>query len=333
MFERNVPADADLSIVIPTYNRPALLHQTIQSVLSQTRQPREIIVVDNGTDDATADLIRTFGAAIIYIRQEPLGVQVARNTGALAASSTWVAMLDDDDLYLPEFVKTFAAAMEDGCADIICGDHRRIETNVDHPLTRFEKAPPGYWDGIPRGSVWSFVGKYPAEKLITFVPFFPSTMVLRKDLFLKVGGYDPQVRGIVAEDIEFLVRALLAGNLAIVWPPLLNYRLHGSNDSGPLSGGYLGQIVGKWRIFEFLREKAPSLDATFAIALEEGILPLRAQAFDAAFGLRQFDLASDIARDVRSSDWSIKRSIKRALIDMPLTPSLMKLVGALRPSP
>jgi len=114
----------DVSVVIPTCNRPLLVAETVKSVLCQIRQPREIIVVDNGTDSCTEEALRCFAPAMTYIRQPPTGVQTARNAGAAIASSTWIATLDDDDLYQPNFLSTAEAAMTDGRADAIFSDQQ-----------------------------------------------------------------------------------------------------------------------------------------------------------------------------------------------------------------
>lgn len=91
-----------ISAIIPAYNAENTIVRAIQSVLNQTRPADEIIVVDDGSTDQTADAVRSFGNKIILICQDNAGVSVARNTGIEAACGDWIAFLDCDDEWLPE---------------------------------------------------------------------------------------------------------------------------------------------------------------------------------------------------------------------------------------
>ena len=90
-----------VSAVIPTYNRASRVCLAIRSVLAQTNPPGEVIVVDDGSKDATRDLIREqFGSRVTVITHEfNQGISVARRTGYLAARGEWIAYLDSDDLW------------------------------------------------------------------------------------------------------------------------------------------------------------------------------------------------------------------------------------------
>ena len=91
----------DISVIIPTYNRSHCLARAIDSVRQQTQHASEIIVVDDGSDDATIDIVQQY-PDVMYIRQDRQGVSAARNRGIQAASSTWIALLDSDDEWLPD---------------------------------------------------------------------------------------------------------------------------------------------------------------------------------------------------------------------------------------
>jgi len=91
-----------ISVVIPTYNLAAYIGRAIHSVLAQTRPADEIIIVDDGSDDGTADIITSYGVAVRYIVQENAGASAARNAGITAARYEWIAFLDGDDEWLPE---------------------------------------------------------------------------------------------------------------------------------------------------------------------------------------------------------------------------------------
>lgn len=93
---------ADLSVVIPTYNRSRLVCEAVESVLSQeTRRTLEIIVVDDGSTDNTAELLQRYSDRIQYIRQENSGVNAARNKAIRLTKGKLIALLDSDDVWLP----------------------------------------------------------------------------------------------------------------------------------------------------------------------------------------------------------------------------------------
>src|SRR5436309_855641 len=90
-----------VSVVIPTFNSADYLVQAIQSVLAQTYQDFEILVVDDASTDHTEEAIQPFADRVIYLRQERGGPSVARNRGILQAKGELIAFLDADDLWRP----------------------------------------------------------------------------------------------------------------------------------------------------------------------------------------------------------------------------------------
>ncbi len=92
------------SVVIPTFNRSALVTRAINSVLSQTYPPSEIIVVDDGSTDDTPAVIQRFGERVRYLRQERGGASKARNYGVAEAASDWIAFLDSDDVWVEDYL-------------------------------------------------------------------------------------------------------------------------------------------------------------------------------------------------------------------------------------
>jgi glycosyltransferase involved in cell wall biosynthesis len=99
------------SAVIPTYNRADTVCRAIDSILSQTYSPGEIVVVDDGSRDATAQRVRSYGERIRYVFQENAGAAAARNRGATEAMYPWIAFLDSDDLWAPGYLEHMAAAI------------------------------------------------------------------------------------------------------------------------------------------------------------------------------------------------------------------------------
>ncbi len=102
----------DVSVIIPTYNRARLVGEAIESVLHQTRPPREIIVVDDGSTDDTRDVLASFGDWITTIHQDNQGVGRARNKALEMARGRYLAFLDSDDLWMEQKLEWQVAIME-----------------------------------------------------------------------------------------------------------------------------------------------------------------------------------------------------------------------------
>src|SRR5215208_5313189 len=90
-----------VSAIIPTYNRWPVLREAVDSVLAQTYRSFELIVVDDGSTDATADSLRQMEGCVRLIVQANCGVSTARNRGVEVARGRYLAFLDSDDLWLP----------------------------------------------------------------------------------------------------------------------------------------------------------------------------------------------------------------------------------------
>jgi len=110
--------ESKVSVVIPTYNRAKLIVNAIESVLAQTHPVREIIVVDDGSTDNTAQVLERYLGAqprlreiVRYFSQPNQGQSVARNKGVKEASGEWIAFLDSDDQWRPEKLELQLSAL------------------------------------------------------------------------------------------------------------------------------------------------------------------------------------------------------------------------------
>ena len=101
-----------ISVIIPTYNRSRLLNRSLESVLKQTRQADELIVIDDGSTDDTSMLIQEQYPSVVFLRQPRRGASAARNSGIEKATGEWLAFLDSDDEWLPEKLERQMAAIE-----------------------------------------------------------------------------------------------------------------------------------------------------------------------------------------------------------------------------
>ena len=112
-----------ISVVIPCYNRADIVSRAIQSAKAQTVAPYEIIVVDDGSKDGSAEVAKRFGGNVIVIEQENKGAAAARNRGIQYALGEWIAFLDSDDEWHPQKLELqFAAASQFSKAQLIFCD-------------------------------------------------------------------------------------------------------------------------------------------------------------------------------------------------------------------
>lgn len=211
-----------ISVVITTFEKPRLLEQAIRSVLAQTAKPSEIIVVDDGSGNATRDVIHGFaGDGVAHIWQPNSGGPAGpRNTGWSAARGEWIAFLDDDDLWHPRKLEA-------------CSDALRRLTKADilyHPLETFAEDDP---NGRRASRV---VGgrEFPedAHRFLLetgFVPL-PSSLLIRRTVLQSLGGFDVEPDLVAAEDLDFAIRASAAGyQFAFVPETLARYRVSGTH--------------------------------------------------------------------------------------------------------
>ena len=101
-----------ISVIIPTYNRKHTLERAIKSVLSQTFNVAEIIVVNDGSNDGTEQWLKNKFPAITLLSQPNIGVSGARNAGIRAAKEQWVAFLDSDDEWLSDKLERQCSALQ-----------------------------------------------------------------------------------------------------------------------------------------------------------------------------------------------------------------------------
>jgi glycosyltransferase involved in cell wall biosynthesis len=116
----SLPTARMISVVIPVFNGAAYIGQAIQSALDQSLPPAEILVVDDGSSDSTAEVVRRYPAPVRYIPQPHSGSACARNLGIREARGDLLALLDADDEWLPEKLALQSAALrEDPGLDLV----------------------------------------------------------------------------------------------------------------------------------------------------------------------------------------------------------------------
>jgi glycosyltransferase involved in cell wall biosynthesis len=211
-------ADVEIcvSVVVPVFNGADYVVEALHSVLAQTYPPLECIVVDDGSTDATAELVRQFGSAVRYERLDHAGVSAARNRGAVLSQGNYIAFLDHDDKWRPDKLARQAALLREGNADMALCALQIVDCD-DRPLrvqrlrvTKELVEGMLLWDG-------------------TEVVSCSSTALVRRQAFLSLGGFDQNLS--TSADWDFLLRFALERTVGYLDEPLVSYRIHRNNMS------------------------------------------------------------------------------------------------------
>jgi glycosyltransferase involved in cell wall biosynthesis len=213
----------EITVVIPAYNAEATLPRTLESVRAQTLAPAEILVIDDGSRDRTAEIARSYGARVLV--QRNAGVSTARNTGVREARTDWVAFLDADDLWEADKLERQWRAHE-VCpyAGVICCDFSQFRGEGEVVVASFFASPLSRYHRLSPLRVADDIAYYPKfESRGAGMFFFPSAVMARRDVMLDAGLFDPTLH--LAEDGEFFLRVLTRTPLVVVERPLMRYRL------------------------------------------------------------------------------------------------------------
>jgi len=250
-----------VSVVIPTYNRAAVVPRAIESVLAQTVTDLEVIVVDDGSSDGTGQILKKmFGDRIRYFAQANQGVSVARNKGMEEARGEWIAFLDSDDRWEKEKLEWQFKALErfgPHCSG--CYTDTRL---FNHPETRtlFQMAEESYKHegmmGVNTDVLRLLVRPGGAGMVVHL-----SSLLARADVMRKTGGFDAKLK--YSEDSEFMFRLAMFTGFCYVNRPLIWF------DRSPPEIRHVG-VSSEWNKFEFwLRNSQLRLEGL--LRLSEGL--------------------------------------------------------------
>ena len=207
---KNLPR---ISVIIPTFNRSSFLYEAVTSVLGQSLAGFEILVVDDGSTDDTAQIIAGLSdQRVEYIYQENAGRSTARNRGLARASGDYIAFLDDDDLYLPHKLSVQAAFLDSHPQiGLVAGGAEIINADGSHKYN---------WRG------WEEQPDLSLPACLYACPVIPSTVLMRKSCLDALEyWFDPDLEP--AEDTDFWIRLLVSG-CQMAWNPQIisAYRQH-----------------------------------------------------------------------------------------------------------
>ena len=209
-----------ISVVIPVYNRANLLPATLRSLLAQTVPAGEILVVDDGSTDGTAEVAESFGATVRVIRQANAGPGAARNRGFAESRGEYIHFFDSDDLALPNKHEVQLAALKASGADIAYGPwvKGQIGETSFHPEGLVLQQ-----GGLPEGDL--------VESLLTFWSMVPHACLFRRSIIERTAGFPEDL--FAGEDQLMFLRCLLAGAKVVHSPGTLE--LYRTNDPGKIT--------------------------------------------------------------------------------------------------
>ncbi|MEW6388399.1 MAG: glycosyltransferase family A protein, partial [Thermodesulfobacteriota bacterium] len=208
-----------VSVIIPTYNRAAWVKEAVASVLGQTCRHFELLVVDDGSTDATLEALAPYFPQIKVLRRgERRGVSAARNLGAHAARGEWLAFLDSDDLWLPEKLARQTAFLQANPDMLLCQTEEiwmRQGKRVNPPRTHVKAGGDIFLRSLERCLV------------------SPSAVMLKRRLFLEAGGFDETLPA--GEDYDLWLRLSWRYPVGLLPEPLVIKR-----------GGHADQLSRQW---------------------------------------------------------------------------------------
>jgi len=203
------------SVIIPAYNQARFLGEAIESVLAQTFQDFEIVVINDGSTDETEAVALEYGDKVRYILQENQGLAGARNSGIRAAKGEWIALLDSDDKWLPEFLERMMARINEHPQAVVFYGAALCVDEWGVPL----KQVVGY-RSIDNSRL------YHALLRANFI--IPSAVVVNKIVIEQAGCFDQTLRS--CEDWDLCLHLLSEGKTFYGSPDVLvHYRIHGSS--------------------------------------------------------------------------------------------------------
>ena len=228
-----------ISVILPTYNRANLIGETLKALLNQSRLPDEIIVVDDGSTDNTAEVVHAVDPKIRLIRQENAGPAVARNRGLAEARGEFIQFFDSDDIPASNKLEVQLRALEASGADIAYCPWVKA-----HLMNGVAECEPFVIQQLPLPEKLRPLGAFVRGWVTVF-----QTCLFRRSLLERAGGiYDTRL--MPTEDSEYLSRMLMA-NAKLVHTPetLVLYRLH---ESHQISGTALqnARLAKDWALYK-----------------------------------------------------------------------------------
>lgn len=247
------------SIIIPAYNSETSVGVSIDSALGQTRAPAEVIVVDDGSTDETGKVIASYGDKVVHLSQENAGQGAARNTGMAVAKGEFIALLDADDYWRPEFLErmedfldTHPQAVAASCA--FKAERKKGDYYGPAHHAQLKEAHP---EGFILDNFFDFWADYDHVRT--------GTVLFRRSLLEEIGLQNPELR--ISQDLEYWAMIASTGP----WGVLPEVMWIGTSDAVARKTGWRKKYAAR-------RKKAPTIPAW-----ERRVVPRLAPEHQAGF--------------------------------------------------
>lgn len=209
-----------ISVVMPAYNASKFIAPAIESILNQTFRELELIIVDDGSIDNTLEIVNSYleqDNRVRVIQSEHIGCSGARNVGIRSAKYPWIAVMDADDIALPERLERQMEAVKANPQLVVCGTYAHHISATGKVLSLQQQGP------VTAEEFYNL-------RRIGDVPFvIHSTALFNKDICLQLGGYAEDFHP--TEDFELFDRMGDYGLVLAIPEPLLLYRIHAQSAS------------------------------------------------------------------------------------------------------
>ncbi|HEY0684640.1 MAG TPA: glycosyltransferase [Steroidobacter sp.] len=225
---------ASISVIVPSFNSARFIGEALDSILAQSLQPEQIVVVDDGSTDDTADVVRRYkDRRIQYIRKEHGGISSARNVGLDAARGEYISFLDADDRWRPIFLETMHAYLsEDPTVASVFSNFVRFQHPSGQLLSdQFQSYPEIKRPALLRDAPYAH-GRIPKEKAFSAlvacgdIPAYTQVMMFRRSMIEHL-RFEPTLT--LGEDTNFVLKAYLAGGVVFTDAVLAEVRRHDAN--------------------------------------------------------------------------------------------------------
>ena len=209
----------DVAVIIPLFNGSRWIRQTLNSVFSQSHPPKEVVIVDDGSEDESLEIIKSF-SAIKLLKNPGKGSQFARNFGLQNTTAPLVAFLDQDDIWHPEHLRLMSKILEQfpkSPAAVASCFHFYSEKRLvfPSPISNFQQFNP--WENFPINSVAT-----------------PSSVVIRRNALNLIGGWSNQFTGSACVDLYMWLRLSVNHSLVRNNSCTVGYRRHKTSQGNAL---------------------------------------------------------------------------------------------------
>ena len=281
-----------VSVIIPTYNRAALVAEALASVQAQTYRDFEIVVVDDGGTDSTWEALSACREIRVLRHPHRRGVSAARNTGIEASRGQWLAFLDSDDLWLPDKLARQISWLEGQPESLICQTDEtwvRRGVRVNKPLSHRKVAGRIFLPSLARCMI------------------SPSAVMVHRRLFQDHGAFDETLPA--AEDYDLWLRLTWRYEVGLVDAPLVIKR-----------GGHPDQLSAQWGLDRF------RLRALVKLLAEPDLPEPYARAARRTLAARSAIYAQGCDKRGRQKEAAWYQSLSRAAGMAPLAGDTMNLI-------